>query len=96
MKRLFMAFGLVGLLSLGSGCCMGRCGSGCDPCATCPPGARRAPNIGAAMVARGRCRSGDCDAGPAGPPTATVTYPYYTIRGPRDFLNPNPGGLETY
>jgi hypothetical protein len=30
----------------------------------------------------------------AGPPTAAVTYPYYTVRGPRDFLQdacgPNP------
>jgi hypothetical protein len=24
--------------------------------------------------------------GPAGPPTGTVAYPYYTTRGPRDFL----------
>ena len=28
-----------------------------------------------------------------GPPTAGVTYPYYTNRGPRDFLNPNPRGI---
>lgn len=30
----------------------------------------------------------------SGPPTAAVTYPYYTVRGPRDFLQdacgPNP------
>jgi hypothetical protein len=29
-------------------------------------------------------------AGPAGPPTAHVAYPYYTTRGPRDFLINNP------
>ena len=28
--------------------------------------------------------------GPAGPPTAAVTYPYYTTRGPRDFLLDQP------
>ncbi len=28
--------------------------------------------------------------GPAGPPTAAYAYPYYTIRGPRDFLMKNP------
>lgn len=28
--------------------------------------------------------------GPQGPPTAQVAYPYYTIRGPRDFLLNNP------
>jgi hypothetical protein len=30
---------------------------------------------------------------PAGPPTATVAYPYYTTRGPRDFLAPNPPSI---
>jgi len=29
----------------------------------------------------------------AGPPTPTVTYPYYTTRGPRDFLLDNPPGI---
>ena len=28
--------------------------------------------------------------GPAGPPTAAYAYPYYTIRGPRDFLIDQP------
>jgi hypothetical protein len=28
--------------------------------------------------------------GPAGPPAPTVTYPYYTTRGPRDFLAAHP------
>ena len=31
--------------------------------------------------------------GPPGPPSAQVTYPYYTTRGPRDFLNPNPWSI---
>lgn len=29
----------------------------------------------------------------AGPPVGAVTYPYYTIRGPRDFLMNNPPPL---
>jgi hypothetical protein len=29
----------------------------------------------------------------AGPPTAAVTYPYYTNRGPRDFLARNPQSI---
>jgi hypothetical protein len=29
----------------------------------------------------------------AGPPTAGVTYPYYTNRGPRDFLAKNPRSI---
>ena len=32
-------------------------------------------------------------AGPAGPPTASVAYPYYTTRGPRDFLLANPPSI---
>ena len=31
--------------------------------------------------------------GPAGPPTGQVAYPYYTIRGPRDFLLDNPPSI---
>jgi len=31
--------------------------------------------------------------GPHGPPTGQVTYPYYTIRGPRDFLMDNPPSI---
>ena len=31
--------------------------------------------------------------GPQGPPTAAVAYPYYTIRGPRDFLIDNPPSI---
>jgi len=31
--------------------------------------------------------------GPQGPPTAQVAYPYYTTRGPRDFLIDNPPSI---
>ncbi|WP_164100743.1 hypothetical protein [Candidatus Laterigemmans baculatus] len=31
--------------------------------------------------------------GPAGPPTGAVAYPYYTTRGPRDFLLDNPPSI---
>jgi hypothetical protein len=32
-------------------------------------------------------------AGPAGPPTAQITYPYYTTRGPRDFFVDHPSSI---
>jgi hypothetical protein len=32
-------------------------------------------------------------AGPSGPPTGAVAYPYYTNRGPRDFLADNPPSI---
>ena len=41
------------------------------------------------------CRAGRmrrCDAGP-GPPTGTITYPYYTLRAPRDFLAADPPSI---
>lgn len=31
--------------------------------------------------------------GPQGPPSAAVAYPYYTTRGPRDFLMDNPPSI---
>jgi hypothetical protein len=31
--------------------------------------------------------------GPAGPPSASFAYPYYTTRGPRDFLQANPASI---
>ena len=30
---------------------------------------------------------------PSGPPTAAYAYPYYTTRGPRDFLLNNPSSI---
>lgn len=33
------------------------------------------------------------EAAPSGPPTGAVTYPYYTTRGPRDFLAKNPPSI---
>ncbi len=29
----------------------------------------------------------------SGPPTAAIAYPYYTTRGPRDFLDRNPQSI---
>ena len=31
-----------------------------------------------------------------GPPVGTVTYPYYTVRGPRDFLASEPPNIGPY
>jgi hypothetical protein len=39
-----------------------------------------------------KCRpDGECCEG--GPPEPTITYPYYTTRGPRDFLAKNPPSI---
>jgi hypothetical protein len=41
------------------------------------------------------CQGGCHGPAPAtpGPPTAEVTYPYYTLHGPRDFLDSNPRSI---
>ncbi len=31
-----------------------------------------------------------------GPPIGQVAYPYYTVRGPRDFLQDNPPSIGPY
>ncbi|MEN6450599.1 MAG: hypothetical protein ABFC96_08925 [Thermoguttaceae bacterium] len=42
-------------------------------------------------LCRDKCRGQACvDSGPA---TGAVTYPYYTTRGPRDFLQKNPQSI---
>ena len=38
-------------------------------------------------------RHGGQEVGPQGPMQGTVGYPYYTIRGPRDFLLDNPPSI---
>ena len=58
--------------------------------------ARRPPMVLALMTATGRApglgpNRGAMDA--SGPPTAAIAYPYYTTRGPRDFLDRNPQSI---
>ena len=59
----------------------GGCGPNCGP--DCGCGLKRGPGIGQARNFYG----------PAGPPTAAITYPYYTTRGPRDFLLDSPRSI---
>jgi hypothetical protein len=89
------------------GCCGdGSCGlSQCygDPCDPCDGPCQRLVN----GIANGGCGpgSGFCPNGqgypeyPAfnqGPPVGQVAYPYYTTRGPRDFLRNNPPSIGPY
>ena len=69
--------------SCGNGACAdGSCGNGCSD----PNGGR----LGHQPLPRG---VGGEYVGQAGPPTGAVAYPYYTTRGPRDFLDPNPPSI---
>lgn len=76
------------------GCESGTCGpDGCNDCAdgTCRP--RHVGRYGGLakhhLSPEERAALAASDYGatePAGPPTGAVAYPYYTTRGPRDFL----------
>ena len=58
--------------------------------------ASHAPRGGHQVAKRMHPRRADMEAQAAynpGPPSAQVTYPYYTNRGPRDFLARNPRSI---
>lgn len=98
-KLLFVLVAGVTLTAL-SGCCAHR---GCGvfggrgllagSCCDCPDTCQSCDD----------CSGGPCEGGcrrpcaapvvDPGPPTAAVTYPYYTTRGPRDFLARNPRSI---
>jgi hypothetical protein len=62
---------------------------GCDHCCPCP--------CSPCANGPGCCASGDQNYNFApGPPTGQVAYPYYTTRGPRDFLMNNPPSIGPY
>lgn len=78
----------------GGGCCDTGCGvgghcatGGCDSC-----GLAGHPHHGHPLLHHHRNAGGQHEFA-AGPPTGAVTYPYYTSRGPRDFLAKNPRGI---
>ena len=106
MKQILL--GLVALVALtsSSGCHLLGRHKGCDPavgCNDCGPGSRLHGRLGHHGAGHGGLHRGPhghhqdmTDFGtPAvgGPPAAQVAYPYYTTRGPRDFLNPNPPSI---
>jgi hypothetical protein len=67
----------------GGECAGGFCGQNCNRCPCSPvPDCYGTHEAVAAQLG-----------GPAGPPTAQVTYPYYTVRGPRDFFAAHPPSI---
>jgi hypothetical protein len=103
MKRIVFSLASVIVLTALVGCvtqhgrrpwnCMGgSCAQAPETCQSC-----NGDDPGRAGVCR-ECRGRGCDrcrgqAAEAGPPSGTVTYPYYTTRGPRDFLAKNPQSI---
>jgi len=93
-----------GLLGKLGGLC-GTCGSqGCrNGCVAGPLGWQQggldysshlqAPAGGHGLLGHGAGRQLANQPFTAGPPSAQVAYPYYTVRGPRDFLVDNPPSI---
>ena len=93
MTRTLVALVAVFLFTAGTGCvsCRGPLlggaardgGGGCQSCGILGGG-----GLGGRMAAR------HCDPGIAsGPASPQVVYPYYTVRGPRDFFLDDPPPL---
>ncbi|MBX3412198.1 MAG: hypothetical protein KF708_05720 [Pirellulales bacterium] len=85
-----------------SSCGGGSYDTGCTGCGGGDMYADSGMHGGPMMAGGPGCANGHCNLaarrlantqGPPGPPTAAVTYPYYTNRGPRDFLARNPGNI---
>jgi hypothetical protein len=108
MKRAFLTL-MVGMaVAALAGCSShrligphkGTCQSAPETCATCGPGTcphcagdpNGDPNGGGPIARHMAEREAYRGAAP-GPLTGAVAYPYYTTRGPRDFLARNPGSI---
>lgn len=102
MKRVIMGIALAITLSCSTGCELlhrhrNNCNEACNGPLGCRP-CRIGWQRGGSDYQRFLSHSGTyCNAqpaghagGPGGPATAQVAYPYYTTRGPRDFLVDNP------
>lgn len=79
-----------------SGCCgAGCCDCACNGCDSCQDGGCKLSQM-AASNGPSMCPLGPGDSvydfNP-GPPSGQTAYPYYTTRGPRDFLMANPPSI---
>jgi hypothetical protein len=106
MKRTIFVLLSVVALAMTTGCLHRHCrenacqGGSCPQGEACPAEACPSdPNCPRCKLLRGCClqhrnRGGQEAAAPApGPTSAAVAYPYYNLRGPRDFLERNPQSI---
>jgi hypothetical protein len=85
MKRAVLAFFAMGVLAILSGCTT-------DP--ACSQRRCVRPEYGCRRPDCPRCgRGGGQEATDPGPATGAITYPYYTLHGPRDFLQRTPSPI---
>ena len=90
MKRALMVLGLIVSLAA-TGCASRRGCNECNGplgCRPCQIGWQRGGHDYGRHLSYSN--TGQAPEGATGPGTAQVAYPYYTVRGPRDFLVNNP------
>jgi hypothetical protein len=96
MKRTILTIAILALLFAAPGCLhrnthpSGGCGPGCGGLLG---GLAGSGPISQEIHATQGWRHQTPEIGPAGPPTGATAYPYYTLRGPRDFLTNNPPSI---
>jgi len=91
MRRLVYGLAFLGLI-----CAFTGCQSACNNCRGCRGGLHdpgRLAGAGSGSVDGHHYRP---EPQPAGGPVPQYAYPYYTIRGPRDFLVDNPPSIGPY
>jgi hypothetical protein len=72
----------------------GSCADAPETCRSCGPAmCKGCGGRGCGLCRRGQPRADATGDFTPGPPVGAVTYPYYTIRGPRDFLAKNPPSI---
>ncbi len=92
---------MVGCAGNRGGCATGRCGHGFGGrLAAGGHGGHAGHGVGGMSGTAGRVAGAHGHDpnprqfnGDSGPPTGAVAYPYYTTRGPRDFLSANPPSI---
>ena len=88
MRRLVYGLAFLGLISAFTGC-----QSACHDCRGCRGGLLHHGGHGMHGAGGHHYRP---ETEPAGGPVGLYAYPYYTIRGPRDFLVDNPPSIGPY
>ena len=90
MRRLVVGLAFLGLISAFTGC-----HSACHECRGCHGGRLGLLHHGGLHGAAGGHHYRP-ETEPAGGPVGQYAYPYYTLRGPRDFLVDNPPSIGPY
>jgi hypothetical protein len=92
MRRTLLALAMSAILALFAGCASNCCNQGTG-CHLAPGACYNQPGYGRlhcdAQGDQGGPQGGAQQGGPAG----VVSWPYYTVRGPRDFLETHPQSI---